>query len=36
MMERGQAGIALGYALISVIGSVVLLVAAMSLGRAIS
>jgi fluoride exporter len=34
MMERGQVGIALGYAVFSVIGSVVLLVAAMSLGRA--
>jgi fluoride exporter len=35
MIERGQVGIALGYAAFSVIGSVVMLAAAMSLGRAI-
>ena len=35
MMERGQGGIALGYAAASVIGSVLLLFAGLSLGRAI-
>ncbi len=36
MLERGQSGLALGYALASVIGSVVLLFAGLSLGRALT
>jgi fluoride exporter len=35
MIERGQSGLALGYALASVVGSIILLALGLSLGKAI-
>jgi fluoride exporter len=35
MVERGQSGLALGYALASVVGSIILLALGLSLGKAI-